>query len=92
MEHTELQQLSDVAQGRVGRALGDRRPLAAGELAVKSVEQPVEQFDLTLVQDSPAPVSLQIDDFTKKYVDPPWSVVPEFRGDIVRHRGRSLFR
>jgi superfamily II DNA or RNA helicase len=49
------QQLVDVAQGRVRRALGDGRPLAAGELALEAVEQPVEQLHLPLVHGRPRP-------------------------------------
>ncbi len=32
------QQIRDVAQGRVGRTLGDRGPLAARELAIETIE------------------------------------------------------
>jgi len=37
------QQFIDVAQRGVWRTLGNRRPFAAGELAIKTVEQFVEQ-------------------------------------------------
>ena len=44
------QQVCDIAQRSVWRTLGDRRPLAAGELALEAVEQPVDQLYLPLVQ------------------------------------------
>src|SRR5690554_2825589 len=37
-QHAAREQVVDVAQRRVWRALGDRRPLAAGELAFKAIE------------------------------------------------------
>ena len=50
LQHAQFQQLGDVAQRGVGRALGDGCPLAAGELALEAVEQTVEQLHLPLVQ------------------------------------------
>ena len=44
------QQVIDVAQRGVRRTLGDRRPLAAGELAFEPVEQFVQQLHLSLVE------------------------------------------
>jgi hypothetical protein len=44
------QQIVDVAQRRVRRALGNGRPLAAGELAFEAIEQLVQQLHLSLVQ------------------------------------------
>src|SRR5690606_24549566 len=49
-QHTPREQVVDVAQRRVWRALGDRRPLAAGELTFKAIEQLVQQLHLSLVQ------------------------------------------
>src|SRR5690606_22329100 len=37
-QHAAREQVVDVAQRRVWRALGDRRPLAAGELTFKAIE------------------------------------------------------
>src|SRR6218665_1025303 len=50
LQHAPLQQLRDVAQRGVGRALGDGCPLAAAELALEAVEQAIQQFDLPFVQ------------------------------------------
>ena len=52
-QHTLFQQLRDIAQRSVGRTLADGRPLAAGEFALETVEQAVEQFHLPFVQWSP---------------------------------------
>jgi hypothetical protein len=49
-QHTPRQQVVDVAQRGVGRALGDGGPFAAGELAVEAVEQTVEQLRLLFVE------------------------------------------
>jgi len=42
-------QCIDVAQGGVGGTLGNGCPLAAGELPIKTIQQSVEQFDLSLI-------------------------------------------
>jgi len=55
-QHAARQQVVDVAQCRVRRALGYGSPLAAGELAFEPVEQPVEQLHLTLVQGGGRPM------------------------------------
>lgn len=44
------QKIGDVAQRRVGRASFDGRPFRRRELAVESVEQPVQHVALPLVQ------------------------------------------
>ena len=49
-QHTARQKIIDVTQRRIRRTFGDRRPLAAGELAVESIQQPLEQFHLTFVE------------------------------------------
>ena len=36
------QQIGDVAQGSVRGALGDRRPLSIGELALEAIEKPAD--------------------------------------------------
>lgn len=38
LQHIARQQFGDVAQGGVLRALGNRRPLAAGEFAIKAID------------------------------------------------------
>ena len=48
-QHATRKQVVDVAQCRIRRALGDGRPLAAGELAFEPVEQLVQQLHLPLV-------------------------------------------
>jgi hypothetical protein len=40
------QQVVDVAQRRVGRAFGQRRPFGVGELALGAVEQAIERREL----------------------------------------------
>lgn len=49
LQHAQIQQLRDVAQRSVGRAPGDGGPLAAGELALETIEQAVEQLHLPFV-------------------------------------------
>lgn len=50
LQHAAFQEIVDVAQRRVGRAFRQRRPLAAGELAFKSIQQSVQHFDLAFIQ------------------------------------------
>lgn len=48
--HASLQQIFDVAQRGVVRALGNAHLFAAGELALKALKQAVESFQLHLVR------------------------------------------
>ena len=51
-----MQQVRDVAQRCILRTFTNRSPFAAGELAVKAIEQFVEQFDLTLIHGRACPM------------------------------------
>ena len=55
-QHTALDQVRDVAQRGVGRALGHGGPLAAGQFAFDAVEHAVEQFDLAFVHGRGGPL------------------------------------
>ena len=49
MQHTMRDELRDIAQRRVLRALREGGPLAGRQLPFESVEQPMQDLDLTLV-------------------------------------------
>lgn len=55
-QHTEFHQVRDIAQRRVLRALGNCGPLAAGQIAIKAIEQLVQQPDLPIVHRHTRPV------------------------------------
>src|SRR3546814_16356957 len=49
-KNTSLDQIVDVAQGGVGRRLGNRRPFGIGQLALEPVQKPVQDLALAFVQ------------------------------------------
>src|ERR1044071_8576941 len=49
-QSSTLDQVENVAIGRVLRALGELCPPGGRQLAVETIEQPVQHFDLSLVQ------------------------------------------
>ena len=48
-QRTARHQVGDVTQRCVGRALGDRGPVAAGELALEPIQKSIEQLHLARV-------------------------------------------